>query len=110
MQCQTQKPGIECLFMKKAGCSYNGGKCYVIIESCEGCTRILEFSTGRFCSSFPSPAQKWQNANCFNGYARKEGPEGGGTEDQSSESLKKSRRKEVNSFIFLDLTLQVYYF
>jgi hypothetical protein len=36
MQCQTQKPGIECLFMKKTGCSYGGGKCLTIIESCEG--------------------------------------------------------------------------
>ena len=64
MQCETQKPGTECLFMKKAGCSYSGGRCFTIIESCEGCTRVLEFSTGKFCSSFPYPAQKWQNTNC----------------------------------------------
>jgi hypothetical protein len=64
MQCQSQKPGIECLFMKKTGCSYNGGKCYTIIESCEGCTRVLELATGRFCSSYPYPAQKWQNTSC----------------------------------------------
>jgi hypothetical protein len=64
MQCQSQKPGIECLFMKKTGCSYNGGKCYTVIESCEGCTRVLELVTGRFCSSYPYPAQKWQNAGC----------------------------------------------
>ena len=25
---------------------------------------MLEFSTGKFCSSFPSPAQKWQASNC----------------------------------------------
>lgn len=64
MQCQTQKPGVECLFMKKAGCSYSGGQCFTIIENCDGCTRVIEFSTGKFCSSFPYPAQKWQNSNC----------------------------------------------
>jgi hypothetical protein len=64
MQCQTQKPGIECLFMKKTGCSYSGGQCFTIVESCDGCTRVLELVTGKFCSNFPYPAQKWQNASC----------------------------------------------
>jgi hypothetical protein len=64
MVCQTQKPGIECLFMKKAGCSYNGGKCYPIVENCEGCSRTLDIPTGIFCTNFPYPAQKWQASNC----------------------------------------------
>jgi hypothetical protein len=64
MQCQTQKPGVECLFMKKAGCSYSNGQCYTIVETCEGCTRVVEYATGRFCSSFPYPAQKWQSTGC----------------------------------------------
>jgi hypothetical protein len=64
MICSTQKPGIECLFMKKSGCTYSGGKCLTVIESCEGCTRIVEFQTGRFCTSFPDPAQKWQKGAC----------------------------------------------
>jgi hypothetical protein len=64
MQCQTQKPGVECLFMKKTGCSYNGGKCHSIVESCEGCSRALQFPAGKYCSNFPYPAQKWQNASC----------------------------------------------
>jgi hypothetical protein len=50
--------------MKKSGCSYNGGKCHTIIASCEGCAKVIEFPTGKFCSSFPFPAQKWQNAPC----------------------------------------------
>jgi hypothetical protein len=64
MQCQTQKLGVECLFMKKTGCSYSGGQCLTIIESCDGCTKVIEFATGKFCSNFPNPAQKWQGSNC----------------------------------------------
>jgi len=64
MVCETLKLGIECIFMKKTGCSYNGGKCYTIVENCEGCTRILEFETGKYCASFPYPAQKWQKGSC----------------------------------------------
>jgi hypothetical protein len=50
--------------MKKTGCSYNGGKCFTIVENCENCTRVVEFESGKYCSSFPNPAQKWQNATC----------------------------------------------
>jgi len=64
MQCQTIKPGFECVFMKKTGCSYNGGQCYQIVENCEGCARVTEFPTGKYCSSFPYPAQKWQKGTC----------------------------------------------
>ena len=64
MQCQTLKPGVECLFMKKIGCSYSGGKCSTIVESCEGCVKIVEFETGKYCSNFPNPAQKWQKGTC----------------------------------------------
>ena len=52
MQCQTQKPGIECLFMKKTGCSYSGGQCFTIMESCDGCTRVLELVDGKVLQQF----------------------------------------------------------
>jgi hypothetical protein len=64
MVCATMKQGIECIFMKKNGCSYNGGQCYTVVENCEGCVRVQDLTTGRFCSSFPLPAQKWQKAVC----------------------------------------------
>jgi hypothetical protein len=64
MQCQTLKPGVECLFMKKTGCGYNGARCYTVVENCEGCTRVMEVEAGKFCMSFPYPAQKWQSAGC----------------------------------------------
>jgi hypothetical protein len=64
MQCQTLKPGVECLFMKKTGCGYNGGRCYEVVENCDGCTRIMVVEAGKFCTSFPYPAQRWQTAGC----------------------------------------------
>ena len=36
MICVTLKQGVECLFMKKNGCSYSEGKCYTVVENCEG--------------------------------------------------------------------------
>lgn len=64
MVCETLKKGVECIFMKKTGCSYNGGRCYPIVEQCEGCAKIQAFETGNFCSAFPYPAQKWQSGIC----------------------------------------------
>jgi hypothetical protein len=64
MVCETMKRGIECIFMKKTGCSYNGRKCYPTVENCDGCSRVLEFETGLYCATFPYPAQKWQKGTC----------------------------------------------
>lgn len=64
MVCETIKKGVECIFMKKTGCSYNGGSCYPIIDKCEGCARVREFEAGKYCLSFPYPAQKWQQGIC----------------------------------------------
>jgi hypothetical protein len=64
MICQTLKNGVECIFMKKSGCGYNGGKCYTIDERCVGCNRVQEFDTGKFCSSYAEPVIKWKNGPC----------------------------------------------
>lgn len=64
MVCQTLKEGVECHFMKKTGCGYNGRKCYTIIDKCEGCDRTQDFSSGRFCSAYAEPGMKWKNGTC----------------------------------------------
>jgi hypothetical protein len=89
MVCETMKQGVECLFMKKTGCSYNGAKCYTIVESCDGCTRILEFETGKFCANFPYPAQKWQKGACSMSTHVKKAPK---AEGQKINPLKASKR------------------
>jgi hypothetical protein len=89
MQCQTVKVGVECIFMKKSGCSYNGGKCYTIVENCEGCSRILEVEAGRYCSSFPYPAQKWQTTTCTMATHIKKAQK---AEEQKINPLKASKR------------------
>ena len=89
MVCETLKKGSECLFMKKSGCSYNGGKCYTIVESCEGCTRVLEFETGKYCASFPYPEQKWQKGACPMSTHAKKTPK---AEGQKINPLKASKR------------------
>jgi hypothetical protein len=89
MICVTLKPGTECLFMKKSGCTYTGGKCFTIVESCEGCTRIIEFETGRFCTNFPYPEQKWQKGACTMSSHIKKGK---AVEEQKINPLKASKR------------------
>ncbi len=64
MICTTVREGLECPFMTKKGCSYNGGSCHEAVEACEGCGRSQEFSSGWYCTSFPEPAKKWKNGNC----------------------------------------------
>ncbi len=64
MICETTRKGMDCAFMTKKGCNFNGGSCVEIIESCNGCNRSAQFDTGWFCSACPDPSVKWKNGNC----------------------------------------------
>jgi len=64
MDCATVKSGVECVFMSKKGCSFNGGSCHPAVEPCEGCNRTVEFSSGWYCSACPDPSIKWKNGKC----------------------------------------------
>ncbi|MBW2621688.1 MAG: PxxKW family cysteine-rich protein [Deltaproteobacteria bacterium] len=64
MNCLTVKQGVECLFMSKKGCDFNGGTCHEILDDCQGCDRAKEFETGTFCISVPDPAVKWRRGSC----------------------------------------------
>jgi len=64
MVCQTMKQGTECFLMTKQGCGFNGGSCYAVVEKCEGCDRVKEYPTGKFCSSYPHPEIKWRSGKC----------------------------------------------
>jgi hypothetical protein len=55
---------MECGFMTKSGCGFTGGSCVAIIEKCEGCNKILESATGRFCKVYPDPIAKWSLGGC----------------------------------------------
>jgi len=64
MVCQTVKEGHECFFMAKSGCGFNGGTCHIIVEACEGCQKILDLPSGKYCQTFPDPASKWRVGTC----------------------------------------------
>lgn len=64
MNCQTTKEGVECVFMTKKGCDFNGGICHMIVPQCEGCEHAREFKTGMFCVSVPDPQIKWRRGVC----------------------------------------------
>ncbi len=64
MNCQTVKQGVECIFMTKKGCEFNGGTCHMIIPECNGCERAHKFEAGVFCIAVPDPRVKWRRGNC----------------------------------------------
>jgi hypothetical protein len=64
MVCASVKQGVECFFMSKNGCQFNGGNCHPIVEACGGCQKVKEFPTGKFCLIFPEPATKWRSGKC----------------------------------------------
>jgi hypothetical protein len=64
MVCTTVKESLECIFMTKKGCSFNGGGCHPIVEDCHGCNRASEFSSGWYCTACPDPSVKWKNGDC----------------------------------------------
>ena len=64
MVCSSVKEGQDCFFMSKKGCGFNGGTCHIIVEECEGCQRVAEYTTGKYCMAFPDPAAKWHAGRC----------------------------------------------
>ncbi len=64
MKCTTVRKDENCVFMKAKGCSFEGGVCKPIVEKCEGCDRIVDLTTGKYCSSFPEPTAKWRMSLC----------------------------------------------
>ena len=64
MICTTIRNGEECAFMSARGCTFNGGTCHKIIETCDGCSRSKEFESGWYCSAAPDPSMKWKNGSC----------------------------------------------
>lgn len=64
MICTTVKAGMECAFMTKSGCGYNGGSCYPIVDQCNGCQKVIELSSGKFCGAYPNPSIKWKTNHC----------------------------------------------
>jgi len=91
MHCVSVKPGVDCTFMTKKGCSFNGGKCRPVVETCEGCERILSFEEGQYCGAFPDPAGKWRRGICNLATHQKNG-NGKGETTAKVNPLKASKR------------------
>ncbi|MBW1903434.1 MAG: PxxKW family cysteine-rich protein [Deltaproteobacteria bacterium] len=64
MVCTTVKKDVECIFMTKKGCNFNGGTCHPVVEDCHGCSRASEFSSAWYCTACPEPSVKWKNGQC----------------------------------------------
>jgi hypothetical protein len=64
MHCQTVRIGKDCTFWKQSGCTFNGGSCKPVVEQCQGCARIVEYPTGKYCAVAPDPVQKWKLGHC----------------------------------------------
>lgn len=64
IECVTIKPGIQCSFMRKTGCSFNGGACREVAEQCEGCGYVTEYENGKYCQLYADPAMKWIFGRC----------------------------------------------
>lgn len=64
MQCVTLKKGVECAFMTRKGCTFNGGQCHPVVESCNGCSRAITVENMTFCGIAPNPSSKWARGTC----------------------------------------------
>lgn len=89
MQCVTVKQGIECAFMTRKGCTFNGGRCHPVVEACGGCNRTASFPEGNFCNVCPQPSIKWTVGSCnFATHVERSN----GTKQQKLNPLKASKR------------------
>jgi hypothetical protein len=92
MQCATIKDGTECTFMDKAGCTFSGGRCLVVIDKCEGCGNVREFPSGSYCAVFANPASKWTFGRCnFATHVKAEAKK----EEKKLNPLKASKRSQA---------------
>ena len=64
MTCTTVRPGFNCFFMTKKGCTAPGGKCEPIVEQCNGCANVYTLNGSTYCKSFPLPSTKWSVGSC----------------------------------------------
>lgn len=64
MICVSVKEGVDCVFMSKKGCEFNGGACHPVVEECQGCDKAVAYLSGTFCVSFPDPSVKWRRGPC----------------------------------------------
>ncbi len=64
MQCQTVKKDKECFFWAKSGCTQSEGQCAAIIEKCDGCSRVEEWPTGKYCTTYGMPVEQWKIGLC----------------------------------------------
>lgn len=47
-----------------SGVIVNGMAVQPIIDKCEGCDRVREFESEKYCSSYPTPDRKWAGGRC----------------------------------------------
>ena len=92
MVCQTVKVGADCIFMTKRGCTYNGGTCHPIVDSCNGCSRVVEYPSGLYCTAYSEPALKWVNGSSCS-LASHVKRDNGTAEAKKLNPLKASKRK-----------------
>ena len=93
LACNTIKQGKECVFMKKNGCTYNGGHCHTVVEACEGCDNIESIEENSYCAIFAEPSLKWNVGYCnmsTNGNGKEDDTQGEGSKKLNP--LKASKR------------------
>ncbi len=75
MICNVLKEEIDCVFMTRQGCTYNGGHCEPVVEACESCGNIKEIDTDYYCVTSANPAAKWSHGTCnYATHVEKESP------------------------------------
>ena len=75
MICTILKEEIDCVFMTKQGCTYNGGHCEPVVQACEGCGHIKEVDEDFYCVTSANPSAKWNLGVCnYATHVEKEAP------------------------------------
>jgi hypothetical protein len=75
MICTILKEEIDCVFMTRQGCTYNGGHCEPVVQACEGCGHIKEVDEDFYCVTSANPSAKWNLGVCnYATHVEKEAP------------------------------------
>ncbi|SKA71763.1 PxxKW family cysteine-rich protein [Desulfobaculum bizertense] len=88
-----RKTIIDDAVMTDAGLTYNGVALQPVVEKCEGCERVVEHESGKYCTTYAQPELRWHRGVCnFATHVRAELDKGGKVKINPLKASKRAAR------------------
>ena len=55
---------LDPVALAKLPLNMSGNPAHKIVEQCEGCGKVIEYTSEKYCMVYPNPAGKWAVGGC----------------------------------------------